>query len=290
MRVLVTGGSGTLGRALIHMLADGGHEVVSGDLRPLDPEERGLAWQREVDLSDVGQVAGTMAGCDAVVHLGAIAEPYRHPDERVFRNNVLSTFAMLQAAMLLGVGKAVVASSISALGPAWAPVRSFPLYAPVDEDHPLRPQDPYGLSKEVDERTCAMFHRRCGMSVLALRLHRVTRPGDARELAETLQDRPEGWARNLWGYVDVRDAAQACALCLQAENLGFEVFNVTAADTLSAVPTEELIRRYCPGVEIRHRIEGTESAWSLEKAGRLLGYHPRHSWRDSPGTSSKERA
>ena len=280
----MTGGSGTLGRALIHVLADDGHEVVSGDLRPLGPEERGLAWHRDVDLSDVGQVAGTMAGCDVVVHLGAIAEPYRHPDERVFRNNVLSTFAMLQAAMLLGVGKAVVASSISALGPAWAPVRSFPLYAPVDEDHPLRPQDPYGLSKEVDERTCAMFHRRCGMSVLALRLHRVTRPGDARELAETLQDRPEGWARNLWGYVDVRDAAQACALCLQAENLGFEVFNVTAADTLSAVPTEELIRRYCPGVEIRHRIEGTESAWSLEKAERILGYHPRYSWRDLPST------
>ena len=128
------------------------------------------------------------------------------------------------------------------------------------------------------------------MSVLALRLHRVTRSGEARELAETVQDRPEDWARNLWGYVDVRDAARACAYCLQAENLGFEVFNVTAADTLSVVPTEELIRRYCPGVEIRHRIEGTESAWSLEKAGRLLGYHPRHSWRDSPGTSSKERA
>ncbi len=118
MNVLVTGGSGTLRKALIHKLADIGYEVVSGDLRSPGPEEHSFAWHREV--------AGTMAGYDAVVHLVAIAEPYRHPDERVFRNNVLSTFAVLQTAMLLEVGKAVVASSVSAHGPAWVPVRSSP--------------------------------------------------------------------------------------------------------------------------------------------------------------------
>jgi hypothetical protein len=103
-----------------------------------------------------------------------------------------------------------------------------------------------------------MFHRSCGMVVLTLRLHRITRSGEARELAETLQDRPESWVQNPWGYVDARENAQACKLCSQAQNLGFEVFNATAADMLSVVSMEELIRRYCPGVEIRHRIEGTE--------------------------------
>ena len=128
------------------------------------------------------------------------------------------------------------------------------------------------------------------MAVLTLRLHRITRSGEARELAEMLQDRPESWVQNPWGYVDARDNAQACALCLQAENLGFEVFNATAADMLSVVSMGELIRRYCLGVEIRHRIEGTESAWSTEKAERVLGCHPRHSWRDSTGASEKGRA
>lgn len=285
MRILVTGGSGTLGRALIQALAERGHELVSADLRPLGGEEEDLAWHREADLSDVGQVAGAMVGCDAVAHLGAIPAPYRHPDERVFGNNALSTFAVLQAAALLGVRKAMVASSVSALGPAWAPRPFFPLYAPVDEEHPLLPQDSYGLSKEVDERTCAMFHRRYGMSVLALRLHRVTLPGGARELAREVRERPEEWARNLWGYVDVRDAARAFLLGLEAEGLGFEVFNVTAADTLSEVPTEELIRRHCPGVEIRRPLQGTESAWSIRKADRLLGYRPRHSWHDPNGAT-----
>ena len=111
MSVLVTGGSGTLGKALIHTLADSGYEVASGDLR-----SHSLAWHREV--------TGTMVGCDAVVHLVVMAEPYRHPDERVFRRDVLSTFAVLQAAM--EVGKAVIASSVSALGPVWVPVGTFP--------------------------------------------------------------------------------------------------------------------------------------------------------------------
>ena len=184
----MTGGRGTLGRALIQALAERGHELVSADLRPLGGEEEDLAWHRKADLSDVGQVAGAMVGCDAVAHLGAIPAPYRHPDERVFGNNALSTFAVLQAAALLGVRKAMVASSASALGPAWAPRPFVPLYAPVDEEHPLLPQDSYGLSKEVDECTCAMFHRRYGMSVLALRLHRVTLPGGARELAREVRE------------------------------------------------------------------------------------------------------
>jgi len=60
------------------------------------------------------------------------------------------------------------------------------------------------------------------MAVLTLRLHRITRSGEARELAETLQERLECWVQNPWGYVDARENAQAWKLCSQAENLGFE--------------------------------------------------------------------
>ena len=98
----MTGGGGALWKALIHTLADGGYEVASGDPLPLGPEGQGLAGDRKVDLSGVGQFVGTMVSCDAVVHLGAIAAPNRHPDERVFRDNVLSAFTVLQSAMLRG--------------------------------------------------------------------------------------------------------------------------------------------------------------------------------------------
>jgi nucleoside-diphosphate-sugar epimerase len=264
---------------VVRGLLKAGHEVVGADRQP-PPVEEGDR-HRTVDLTDVGQVAGAMAGCEAVVHLGAIPGPDMYPDEVVFTNNTLSTFAVLQAASLLGVSRAVVASSGSALGMAWAPRPFPPLYVPVDEDHPLLAQDPYGLSKEVDERTCAMFNRRTGISVLAYRFHWITLPEEAAGRAATLRDRAGEDARELWGYVDVRDAARACRLGLESKGLDFEVFNIAAADTLSESPTEELVQTHLPNVEIRRRIEATGSAWSTEKARKLLGYVPQHSWREN---------
>jgi nucleoside-diphosphate-sugar epimerase len=92
---------------------------------------------------------------------------------------------------------------------------------------------------------------------------------------------PGEGARELWGYVDVRDAAQACLLGLESKGLEFEVFNIVAGDTLSETPTEDLIQTYLPKVEVRHPIEATGSAWSTEKARKLLGYIPQHSWREN---------
>jgi len=202
------------------------------------------------------------------------------PDEVVFGQNTRATFAVLRAAMLTGLRHLVLASSASALGMAWATTPFAPLYAPVDEEHPLLPQDPYGLSKEVDERTAAMFHRRTGMTVLAYRFHLIALPEEATAEAAAVAAQPERFSTNLWGYVDVRDAATACRLGVETEGLGFEIFNITAADTLSATTTQDLLRRYCPTVEIRQSIPGTSSAWSIAKARRLLGYQPRHSWRE----------
>lgn len=280
MRVLVTGGSGRIGQAVVGDLIEHGHEVVSADQRR--PPERPRDYRFvETELGDVGQAAGALVGCDAVVHLGAIPAPYGHADEVVFRNNVGATFAVLQAASLLGVKKAVIASSVSALGTAYAPVPFPPLYAPVDEAHPLLAKDVYALSKEVDERTGEMFHRRTGMQVAAMRFSLVTSMDDIRMRAEQLREKPDldNWWRLLWAYVDVRDAASVCRRAIEVDGLGFEVFNVTAADTLASRPTEELIRAYAPSVEIRQPIPGTASGFSIDKARHLLGWEPVHSWR-----------
>lgn len=283
MQILVTGGSGRLGQWVLRTLVGHGHLVVNADRRLIPPSSEAPflseVHQREVDVTDIGQVAGAMAGCSAVVHLAAIAGPYTKPDEVVFGDNTRATFAVLRSAMLLGVRKVVIASSGSALGMAWAIDPFVPLYAPVDEEHPLLPQDPYGLSKEVDERTGAMFHRRTGMSVLALRFHLITLPGESSAIAAEAAARPERYCSGLWGYVDVRDAADACRLGVEAGEIGFHVFNVTAADTLGPAPTEELLRRHCPSTEIRRPIPGTATAWSIDKAQAMLRYQPRHSWR-----------
>lgn len=281
MKVLVTGGTGRVGTAVVLDLLAHGYEVVCADRKrgsaPLPVGSRFV----EIDLGDVGQVAGAMAGCEAVIHLGAIPGPYSHADEVVFNNNVGGTFAVLQAASLLGVKKAAIASSLSALGTAWAPDPFPPVYAPVDEAHPLLNHDCYGLSKEVDERTAEMFHRRTGMQIAAFRFCWVSHMDEAKAAVERVRanpGHPSEW-RVLWAYVDVRDAASACRRGIEANGFGFAPFNITADDTLSQTPTEELIRTHVPSVEIRQPIPGVDSAFSCDHAKSVLGWAPKHSWR-----------
>lgn len=282
MHVLVTGGSGQIGQVLIANLLEHGHSAVSADRRqPL----LGSSDNRfvETDLSDVGQVAGAMKGCDAVVHLGAIPTAYQNPDEVVFTHNVSATFAVFQAASLLGVRKVAFASSLVVIGTPYATNPVYPLFAPIDETHPLLVQDPYGLSKEVDERTGEMFHRRYGMQVAAMRFALVSNHADLKALCQRLTEKPgpSFLDRVLWSYVDVRDAASILRLAIEANGLGFQTFVVAANDALVDLPTEELIRRYAPGVDIRAPIPGNQSAVSTARARELLGWNPQHSWRDA---------
>jgi len=274
-----------LGRQVVTELLEHGSEVISIDrVRPAGQLPLGARFIL-TDLSDVGEVAYAMKRCDAVIHLGAIASPYGYPDEIVFGNNTGATFAVLQAASLLGVRRAAIASSVSAYGMAWAERRFYATYVPLDEAHPLLNHDAYGLSKEVDERTAEMFARRDGMSVACLRFHWVARPEELRG-RPGLEPDDEALAeggRSFWGYVDVRDAARALRLAVEVARdapYGFEPFNIVAADTLLAIATEEAIRRVAPDTTIRSPIAGYASAFDIGKAKRMLGWEPVHSWRD----------
>jgi len=284
-RTLVTGGSGRLGAQTVEELVAHGYEVVSVDrVRPVRPLPAGATFV-QVDLSHVGQVAYAMKGCGAVIHLGAIPAPYSNPDEVVFLNNVGATFAVLQAASLLGITRAAIASSGSAYGTAWARERFYPRYAPVDEGHPLLNHDAYGLSKEVDERTAEMFARRDGMAIACLRFHwvatreeQVGRPAFYRD-----EEHFREGARGFWGYVDLRDAARALRLAIEVANdrpYGFQPLNIVGRDTLLDEPTEAAIRRISPETEIRSPLAGFASAYDTSKARDLLGWEPLHSWRD----------
>jgi nucleoside-diphosphate-sugar epimerase len=257
-----------------------GHDVRSVDrVRPAALQ--GCPFVR-ADLTDLGQVYGVLAGAGAAVHLGAIPDPYGDPNEVVFGNNTLSTFNVVEAAATLGLSRVVVASSICALGMANAARPWSPLYVPVDEDHCLLPQDPYGLAKLVGEEICKAASRRTGMITVSLRFswvvgapHYATKfPLRDEELAEL--------ADVLWAYVDLRDAARAVRLALTAPLTGHEPFYVTADDTLSAgLPTRELLRRYHPTSPLPEEgvLEGFAVPISTAKAARLLAWRPAHSWR-----------
>ncbi|MBW7460206.1 NAD(P)-dependent oxidoreductase, partial [Paenibacillus sepulcri] len=229
MNVAVTGASGKLGHAVVEHLLREGHQVTALDERRSDKLR---CKQIRVDLKDLGQVIGGMSGTDALIHLAAIPAPVSYTHEYIFSNNVISTYNVLEAASVLGIRKAVIGSSESSYGFAWAPSPFDPRYVPVDESHPQLPQECYGLSKVVNEQTGDMFNRRNGMQVLSLRFSTIIRPEEYRAMEASIRT-PERHKRTLWSYIDIRDAAAACLASLQAENCGSASLNITAPDTLS---------------------------------------------------------
>jgi UDP-glucose 4-epimerase len=85
---------------------------------------------------------------------------------------------------------------------------------------------------------------------------------------------------NLWGYIDGRDGAQAVSLALENARPGFDRFIIAAADTVMSRPNAELVAEVFPGVEVRGELGVNDTLLSIDKARRVLGFEPRHSWRD----------
>jgi nucleoside-diphosphate-sugar epimerase len=276
-RVLVTGGSGKAGKWVIEHLLEYGYQVINADQKTSP-----LVRTYHVDLTDLGQTFGVVENKDAIIHLAAIPWPGEHTAEVVFRNNVMSTFNVLQAACVLGVKKVVLAGSESALGFPFMFRRFSPIYLPIDEDHPLLAQDAYGISKIVLEELAKGFVRRDPqMSIISLRLSYILQPQDyASELEAAWRDEARN-DFNLWAYIDARDAAVACRLAMEYPQPGFEAFYIAAPDTLMKQPTLELVNRYYPGVQtIREGYGGRMSPLDCRKAKTLLGFQPRYVWQD----------
>jgi nucleoside-diphosphate-sugar epimerase len=273
-RVLVTGAAGRLGRATVALLATHGVPVTALDLSDPPPgADRGVVG----DAGDPSVVREALDGVDAVVHLAAIPAPTLGAPAEVFSANTRATFVVLEEAGHAGVGRAVIASSFSVLGLPWADGPRHPAYVPVDEATPLQVEDPYGLSKQVDEATAAMMVRRHGMTVVALRFPRLGGPGDKLDsTAVRYAADPGSGAGELWTYLDSRDAATACWLALTRPIAGYGVAFVTAPTTLAPQPTEDLLRRFHPRTERRGPLPDRSVPVDLGQADRLLGFTPEH--------------
>jgi nucleoside-diphosphate-sugar epimerase len=278
MRIVVTGGSGKLGRTVVRTLREEGNEVVNLDRFG----ERGT--YTSVDLTDYGQVIDAIAGVDdrhtgveAIVHLAASPAPGLASDVATFHNNMLSTFHVFQAARRLGITRIVYASSETVLG---LPFDVPPPYIPVDEEYPARPESTYSLVKHLEEQMAIELVRwNPELSITALRFSNVMDPADYDAFPSFDADATlRKW--NLWGYIDGRDGAQAVSLALAKAAPGFERFIIAAADTVMSRPNAELVAEVFPGVPVRGELGVNDTLLSIGKARRLLGYEPRHSWRD----------
>lgn len=285
--IVVTGGSGKAGRAVVRELIEHGCSVVNVDLVP---STEPLCHFLRADLNDMGQAvdalrraAGTVERrrpfelADAVVHLAGIPAPGLAPDATTFQTNLMTTYNVFSAATLLGVKRVVWASSETLFGLPFT--REAPAFAPITEEHPMLPENGYALAKGLAEEMARQMHRwNPGTSFLGLRISNIIEPHEYGMFA-AWQDKPAIRRWNLWSYVDSRDVALACRLGLEAATLGAEHCIVAAADTVMGRPSRDLMAECFPQVPITRALGEFESLQSTDKARRLIGYVPRRSWR-----------
>jgi nucleoside-diphosphate-sugar epimerase len=277
MRIVVTGGSGKLGRAVVAELHAHGHEVWNVDLVP---SRDSAARFTRVDLTDMGQVYELFRGIDegwdrvdGLVHLAAIPGPAQVPNAALFANNIRGSYDVFAAARHAGIRNVVWASSETVLG------LPFDTPPPLDEEYPVRPETAYSLAKALDEEMARHFCRwDPQLKMIGLRFSNVMEPADYAAFP-SYQDDPRKRSWNLWSYVDARDGAQAVRLGLELTGTGVQVFIVANADTCMERPSLDLAREVYPDVPVTREVGTHETLLSIDKARRVLGYEPRHTWR-----------
>ena len=168
-RVLVTGGSGFIGRHAVASLAHAGASVRVVDLKPHpDPAV-------DIVIGDIGDSdaldAAFAGGMDSVVHLAAVTSVLRSVEnpEGTFATNVAGTHAVLEAARAAGVSSLAFASTNAVTGPMDAPA--------IVETATLRPLTPYGATKAAGEMLMSAYTASYGLRCVCLRLTNVYGPG-----------------------------------------------------------------------------------------------------------------
>ena len=248
LKVVVTGGLGVLAHWFVRelLVREGGRGPY--DVAVFDRRRGHIPGVRTIvgDHEDYEAVASAVAGADAVLHLSAShLTPGTNPVD-VFRSNLLGLFNVHEAARIHGVKRVVHWSSVAALGWSGGNDAFMPDYLPIDEDHPLRATNAYGLSKVTGEHIASAFAERYGMETIALR--HVWTIGLS------------GWIR-LWkdggkhhgkwihyAYLDVRDAAVAARRGLEVPAPGHTVLYLAADDSCAPAPLSELLPGLRPAV------------------------------------------
>ncbi len=274
MKVCVTGASGLAGRAVALDLTEHGYDVVATDVAVTRADRE--AGVLQADLTDYGQAVEVLTGRDAVVHLANIPAPGLATPATTFNQNITMNFNVFQAAAQLGLSRVVWASSETTLG---LPFDVPPRYAPVDEDHYPVPTSTYALSKVASETVATEIAKWSGIPFVALRFSNIMSPEWYQEFPG-FWDKPLARKWNLWGYIDVRDVALSCRLALTADVSGSQSFIIAAADTVMNRPSADLIAEVYPGTELRGEVTGNATLLSIDRARRVLGFEPEHSWRD----------
>ncbi len=275
--IVVTGAAGRLGRRVVQLLVDRNREVLATD--QVVGDDLPAEFVR-CNLVDQKAVEGILTGAEAVVHMGAIPGPMREEPRVIFENNVTSDFNVMMSAAELGLRRVVFSSSAFGMGWAHDGNAFVPRYLPLDEEHPMMPFEPYGLSKQVGEDIGRMIARNSGTTVVSLRFTNVALPEVQAEFPWPAPTPENPLTLVMWAYADARDVAEAHVLALDADIEEYEACMLAQPSSRFQEPTIDIVNNnFGDRVEIRGGLSGTASVISTEKAQRLLGWRPRHDWR-----------
>jgi nucleoside-diphosphate-sugar epimerase len=276
MDVLITGAAGRIGQAVIDELLPRGHTLRGVDVQA--SRRGGVEWL-EGDLRDLARMEQACAGMEAVIHLAAIPGPgprdTRDGWPEIVHRNILGTYNILEAAVRKGVRRVVFASSLCAEG--WLPGGHVhqPRYFPLDEEHPLQTEEPYGMSKQIGEIYGWGFHQRCGLEFIALRPMNVQ---DARANGAGVLHS----AQPTWQRVDRGDVAQAFRLALESD-IPWGIYQVSSRYRYRADGTRQSLDEVMTAIHQLGTPQIKDLAWFLEGGGTFscrkaiqeLGYDPR---------------
>jgi nucleoside-diphosphate-sugar epimerase len=228
MQIAVTGGLGRLGRYVVRELAQ--HAVRVLDIgAPADCHQ--------ADLRDIGALRAGLRDIEVVVHLGGIDRSFITDDALTMQVNAMGTWNLFEASLQVGVRRVIHCSSSSVLGLDISNPRMAPCYLPIDETHPARATDAYGLSKMCGERIAEAYSRR-GLEVIVIRPCLVAFP----EMMDFMVGKPAPEGRDepppyLCTYVGPEDCARGFVAAATTVYRGFETFFLAAADAFSTEPT-----------------------------------------------------
>jgi UDP-glucose 4-epimerase len=270
-RIAVTGALGNVGSLVVEHLRGCGHEIVEIDRAHGRPSEESSFIP--ADLTSFDEALAALRGADVVVHLAGINSPINDPGWKVHNNNVTASYNVLSAAVELGITRVVQSSSVNAIGLAWSRSPEFD-YFPIDTLHRSRVEDPYSLSKVIQELQADSLARRYDtFTAVSLRLHAVLRHAEeARELRQRLGD---AWAINgLFGYCTYESVISAIELSCFAPIDGHEVLLVVEPETFVLESSAELAESYFPGVPVRSPLIGHSGFFDTTLTRTILGWRP----------------
>ncbi len=297
-RVLVTGGAGTIGTAVVRrLLDDGAYGVKVSDQREA-PSWMGEACEVHTgDLRICEQARVAMSGCDLVIHLaaivGGIANFHRLPHTLTEVNNALYN-AIIRAALDVEVKRLVYVSSSMVFERA----QHFPTAEEHLDECPI-PRSAYGFSKLTGEVYCRAAHDEHGLTYTICRPFNAYGPGERPErepgIAHAVPDlirkvlagqRPLtifGSGEQTRTLTHVDDIADGIVCAMASEAGRNEDFNISASRELTVAEIAALVWAACgedpDELEIAHLPSfavDVQRRWpSVEKARRLLGWEAR---------------